>query len=448
MPHSRDLELPAQLPESVRSVSRLKSSNDIDSLLALSPEAQFSSAQTSDAQMINECDIFADDYFRVNMPSVYKSNHESKTNKTEMYNSQPLVELDIIPYGITLYPFYAQFDNELGFHEGEIVTLCRHVGRDWIEGKIDGKKGIFPKSYVNILVDCGDYVSAMGDNNYKSLNELQQFHQYDTDAKTELTPNLFAKVLYNFDAQMNGDLTVHKNEVVWIVSKANEDWCEVRNQCGKVGLCPQNYLTPYLLSNELNSNLLQETSLASDNSLGLFSSTEECNNNNFGNTQYVPSDDNERKYQNHEFLQLGSVSSQKGSSIEDLISKNLEIYHVSAKTTSSHPSHRHSVDLSENKNARCISGNAVKHRLSYSPQLQQEEAHSTVEQHKANSEPVDINHPSPSLKLSLAQHQEDGKDKSLAGPSNEEICKEEGKLMFDFDHRWVTSPFFKCRDFQ
>ncbi|PNF35605.1 hypothetical protein B7P43_G02409, partial [Cryptotermes secundus] len=421
MPHSSHFELPVKLSESSHSVSTLKNNDDVD-LLALSPEAKFSPlAQTSDAQIINESDIFADDYFKVNMPSVYNNSSESKTNKTETYNAQPSVELDVVPYGITLYPFFAQFDNELGFHEGEIVTLCRHVDRDWIEGKIDGKKGIFPKSYVNILVDCEGYANTAEDNSYNSLNELQQFHCYNSDAETELTPNSFAKVLYNFDAQMDGDLTVHKDEVVWIVSKANEDWCEVRNQSGKVGLCPQNYLNPHFLSDELNSKLLQGTSFATDDLLGLFSSTEENTNNNFGNTQYVPSDGNKRKYRSHDFLQPASLSSQKGSSIEDFISKNLEMYHISAKTSSSHPSHRHSVNLSENKNAGSVSANAdqcvLKHRLSFSPELQQEESHSTVKQPKANSEPLNT-HQSPTLQLPPVQHQEDANDKPLEEPAS------------------------------
>ncbi|PSN46717.1 hypothetical protein C0J52_00872 [Blattella germanica] len=160
--------------------------------------------------------IFEDDYFKINMPSVYEESQLSR----------------LVPYGITLYPFYAQFDNELSFHEGEIVTLCRHVDKDWIEGTIDSKKGIFPKNYVNILVDCENYSNS------------SKHHQEESTDAAELSPNLFAKVLYNFDAQMTGDLTVHKDEVVWIVSIANEDWCEVRNDQGKVGLCPQNHLAP------------------------------------------------------------------------------------------------------------------------------------------------------------------------------------------------------------
>jgi hypothetical protein len=82
-----------------------------------------------------------------------------------------------------------------------------------------------------------------------------------------------------------------------------------------------------------------------------------------------------------------------------------------------------------------MSGNAdqcvLRHRLSFSPKLQQEEAHSTVEQPKANSEPFSTQHRSSPLQLPPVQHQEDGKDNPLEEPTS----WEEGKLMFNFHHR-------------
>lgn len=362
---------------SSHSATRLESKDDIDSLLALSPEAQFPpAAENSVTHNINDSNIFDDDYFKVNMPSLYRSDSEIKVDKTEIYNEQPLLELDVVPYGITLYPFFAQFENELSFHEGEIVTLCRHIDKDWIEGKIDGKKGIFPKSYVNILVDCED--------------ELQQYpHRYMNTA-TELTPNAFAKVLYNFDAQMNGDLSVHKDEVVWVESKANEDWCEVRNQSGAVGLCPQNYLT-HLLQNESSKTLLRGTSLATDELLCLFSSAKENANNNFVDMQYLSSGGSKRKYHSNDFMQSGSLSSQQECNIEDLISKNVETYHIAAQTAKFHPVHTHSVNLSENRNAAFKSESSNKlvvgRSLSVSPKLQEERSTGIADRAKPNSEP-------------------------------------------------------------
>jgi hypothetical protein len=377
-----------------------------------------------------------------------------------------------------LYPFFAQFDNELSFHEGEIVTLCRHIDKDWIEGKVDGKKGIFPKSYVNILVDCEDYGSAMGDTSRSHSSELQQSSHRYMNTETELTPNVFTKVLYNFDAQMNGDLSVHKDEVVWVVSKATEDWCEVRNQSGAVGLCPKNYLTPHLLQNESSKTLLRGTSLAADDLLCLFSSAKENTNNNFMDIQYLSSGENKRKYQSHDFLQSGSMSSQQECNIEDLISKNVETYRIAAQTAKFHPSHRHSVNLSEKRNADPMSGNsnkcALARGLSVSPKLQEGESTGSVDRAKpnsehcssppqhpedavTNSEPVQTHHPSlpqysedtavnsehKQMHHSLSSKcQEDAKNKLLDKQSNEETSSGEGKLMFNYQCRHLFVCLF------
>jgi len=464
--YGSDLNLSVQLPVPSHSATRLESKDDIDSLLALSPEKQFPPvAESSVTHNINDSNIFDDDYFKVNMPSLYRTESEIKADKAETYNNQPLLELDVVPYGITLYPFFAQFDNELSFHKGEIVTLCRHIDEDWIEGKIDGKKGIFPKSYVNILVDCEDYSSAVGDASRNYSNELQQLPHRYMNTETELTPHVFAKVLYNFDAQMNGDLSVHKDEVVWVVSKANEDWCEVRNQSGAVGLCPENYLTPHLLQNESSKTLLRGTSLAEDNLLCLFSSAKENTNNNFVDMHYSSSGGSKRKYQNQDFMQSGSLASQQECNIDDLISKNFETYNVSAQIAKFHPSHRHSVNLSENRNAAFMSGSSNKcvlgRGLSVSPKLQAEESTSSVARAKPSSEPysspsqypedvVTNSEPVRTRRPSLRQYAEvnseyirihdsarsqsteDAKNKFLVEQSIEETSWGEGKLMFNY----------------
>nr|KAG5691956.1 hypothetical protein BaRGS_011347 [Batillaria attramentaria] len=48
----------------------------------------------------------------------------------------------------------AQLPNELSFNDNEIVTLIQHVDEDWIEGELDGKIGLFPANFVEIIVDC------------------------------------------------------------------------------------------------------------------------------------------------------------------------------------------------------------------------------------------------------------------------------------------------------
>ena len=59
----------------------------------------------------------------------------------------------IQPYARTKYKFNSQYPNELSFDVGQIVHLIRHIDDEWMEGQLEGKIGLFPTEYVDIIVD-------------------------------------------------------------------------------------------------------------------------------------------------------------------------------------------------------------------------------------------------------------------------------------------------------
>jgi len=54
-----------------------------------------------------------------------------------------------------LYDFEAENAGELAFKEGDIITLMAKIDDNWFQGQFNGKIGMFPVTYVQVLVPLG-----------------------------------------------------------------------------------------------------------------------------------------------------------------------------------------------------------------------------------------------------------------------------------------------------
>ncbi|XP_031837461.1 rho guanine nucleotide exchange factor 38 isoform X2 [Nomia melanderi] len=190
-------------------------------------------------------------YNNLSEPTTQSDMEEPAPNYYDLFPQyKPNVNtLDVKPYAITLYPFNAQFPNELSFAAGEVVHLIRHIDSEWMEGTIDNHKGIFPISYINIILDCNETTS---DQNF--CNQDLSTMEYNA-----LEPDTQAKVEYTFIAQMDGDLSVTEGDTVTVIDMVNADWVSVENEHGKIGLCPRGYLSALNIeSSDIAQNILED----------------------------------------------------------------------------------------------------------------------------------------------------------------------------------------------
>ena len=152
--------------------------------------------------------------------------YQNVTQKSSGYSGK---SVNVKPYGIAKYNFVAQFNNELSLSQGEMVYIRKYVDQEWMVGEVDdGRKGLVPISYVNIIVD----------ENYDDVRATA------VTVHGNLTPDSYHKVLYTFQGQIDGDLTIVEGEVVRVKEQKNQDWVVVENSLGESGLCPGNHLDP------------------------------------------------------------------------------------------------------------------------------------------------------------------------------------------------------------
>lgn len=128
--------------------------------------------------------------------------------------------VDVRPYAVGIYDFVPQYENELGFKTGDMIFLVQHVDEDWIEGELDGVRGIFPGSYVNIVVDCNKIED--------SKPELDELEMLLCDS-FYLQQGAEYKVVFSFSGEREGDLGVKEGEMVRVVSHSDTHWCFVMN---------------------------------------------------------------------------------------------------------------------------------------------------------------------------------------------------------------------------
>ncbi|XP_064615603.1 sorbin and SH3 domain-containing protein 1-like [Liolophura sinensis] len=116
-----------------------------------------------------------------------------------------------------LYSFSAQNPRELSFKKNDILYLHRQLDKNWYEGERNGRIGIFPSNYVEIVTSIEAAKAAA----------LQSEGQ--------------AKAKYNFTAQTPVEMSLRKGEIVVLLRQVDENWYEGQIG-GRQGIFPVAYV--------------------------------------------------------------------------------------------------------------------------------------------------------------------------------------------------------------
>ena len=212
-----------------------------------------------------------------------RTHRRNRSYTTESFRSY---DAEVTPYGKTLFPFIAENPNELTFFDNEIVVLIRYVDDQWMEGEINGQRGIFPINYIDIIVDCARGSEPQNGTTTPAAPPLSLLPAPmgpgsglgppgagppDTPGgqyAEEYGEDVYGRVLFDFTAESDRDLDMVEGDTVTVLRKLNEHWFEARHDNGRVGLCPVTFVEliasdppPRLGPPSRQSSVTQETPL-------------------------------------------------------------------------------------------------------------------------------------------------------------------------------------------
>ncbi|XP_066278055.1 dynamin-binding protein-like isoform X3 [Branchiostoma lanceolatum] len=169
---------------------------------------------------------------------------------------------DEMPCARAIFPFQGKDSTELTFKEGDKITLLNRYDEDWIEGELDGDIGIFPATFVEIIIDlprfdddgneitqdalqaghAGTSHGTLQTGDMKSQKETVRMSEGGQPSVHDPYAGQTARALFRFDAAERTDLPLEEGETVTIISKVDADWFEAKKPTGESGLVPVGYL--------------------------------------------------------------------------------------------------------------------------------------------------------------------------------------------------------------
>ncbi|XP_028433675.1 vinexin isoform X2 [Perca flavescens] len=122
------------------------------------------------------------------------------------------------------FNFQALTPKELTLQKGDIVYIHRQVDANWFEGEHHGRAGIFPTSYVEILLPT--------EKPTPTKSPTLQVLDYGE-----------AVALFNFNGDLPVELSFRKGETIDITRRVDERWLEGRiSGTSRSGIFPANYV--------------------------------------------------------------------------------------------------------------------------------------------------------------------------------------------------------------
>lgn len=171
---------------------------------------------------INVTSKFSDDWLIGSLngrEGRFPTNFVDKIPASLSPSSEPDIK-SVDPHAFVQHNFDAEGPGELSLRAGETVVLLEKIGDDWYKGRYKGKEGIFPKTFVEVIVDLP---------------------QQQEKKKKKSKATGLGKARYQFEGEAAEDLSFREGDSIELVRYINDEWM-VGKLNGRTGQFPVNFI--------------------------------------------------------------------------------------------------------------------------------------------------------------------------------------------------------------
>ncbi|XP_030631903.1 dynamin-binding protein [Chanos chanos] len=148
-----------------------------------------------------------------------------------------------------LMSLHAQLDEELDFREGDVITIVGLPEPGWFQGELDGRTGIFPEGFVELLGPLrSPQEPELQDQEYlkhcRTEEDEEEQQEEEREEETEMKEEeqgVYGVALYDFRALEPGELDFDVGDRIRILGTLEDGWLEGQLG-GKQGVFPHRFV--------------------------------------------------------------------------------------------------------------------------------------------------------------------------------------------------------------
>ena len=139
----------------------------------------------------------------------------------------------------------AQLDEELDFREGDVITIIGIPEPGWFEGELEGRRGIFPEGFVELLGPLRTVDESVSSGNCDdgiSNGEVDTSTAEEKEAEEDSEqPGTYGIALYRFQALEPNELDFEVGDKIRILGTLEDGWLEGSLK-GRTGIFPYRFV--------------------------------------------------------------------------------------------------------------------------------------------------------------------------------------------------------------